>query len=295
MRRLHGSLLSSSAVGLLFGSGLLFGAAVVGVPGPAKAVGSEPATRAPGNPTALPAGALRLAAADNPCNPCAPIKKKKKNPCAAANPCNPCAPANPCAAKNPCAAANPCAPANPCAAANPCNPCAPANPCAAAEAGELNEAGAREIYEGLMAKMREAYGASGDPVATDYQGWPRFSTAPYRSATHGNRYVQNYADPKAAGAYGKYEEVDRIPTGGIVAKDSFVVKPDGSVTLGPLFVMEKLAAGSSPDTADWKYTLIMPDGRTMSGDQTRFCAECHQLAAETDSLYFLPEGYRVSR
>ena len=271
MRTLHGSLLSSSAVGLLFGSGLLFGAAAVGVPGPAKAVGSEPATRAPGNPTALPAGALRLAAADNPCNPCAPIKKKKKNPCA---------PANPCAAKNPCAAAN---------------PCAPANPCAAAEAGELNEAGAREIYEGLMAKMREAYGASGDPVATDYQGWPRFSMAPYRSATHGNRYVQNYADPKAAGAYGKYEEVDRIPTGGIVAKDSFVVKPDGSVTLGPLFVMEKLAAGSSPDTADWKYTLIMPDGRTMSGDQTRFCAECHQLAAETDSLYFLPEGYRVSR
>ena len=294
MRRLRTTLLSSSAVGLLFGGGLLVGTTALGLSGPAAAAPAVPETRAPANPAARPAGMLRLAAADNPCNPCNPcapaIKKKKKmmNPCAAANPC---APVNPCAAANPCAVANPCAPANPCAAANPC---APASPCAAAQPGELSEAKAREIYEGLMAKMQEAYGASGDPVATEYQGWPRFSTAPYQSATHGNRYVQNYADPKAAGAYGKYEEVGRVPAGGIVAKDSFVVKPDGSVALGPLFVMEKLAAGSSPDTDDWKYTLIMPNGQTMGGDQTQFCAQCHKLAAETDSLYFLPEEFRVS-
>ena len=257
MRGLRNTLLSSSAVRLMLGTGLLLGATAFGLAGPAQAAaggGSE--LRGPANPPAMPRTPLRLAAADNPCNPCA---------------------------------------ANPCAAANPCNPCAPANPCAAAEAGEFDEAKARAVYEGLMAKMQEAYGASGDPVATDYQGWPRFSTAPYKSATHGNRYVQNYADPKAAGAYGKYEEVGRIPTGGIVAKDSFVVKPDGSVALGPLFVMEKLRAGSSPDTADWKYTLIMPNGQTMSGDKTQFCAQCHKLASETDSLYFLPEEYRVSR
>ncbi len=281
MRGLRTTLLSSSAVRLMFGTGLLLSATAFGLAGPAQAAaggGSE--LRGPANPPATPRTPLRLAAADNPCNPCA-----------AANPCA----ANPCAATNPCAAANPCAPANPCAAANPCNPCAPANPCAAAKAGELDEAKARAVYEGLMAKMQEAYGASGDPVATDYQGWPRFSTAPYKSATHGNRYVQNYADPKAAGAYGKYEEVGRIPTGGIVAKDSFVAKPDGSVALGPLFVMEKLQAGSSPDTADWKYTLIMPNGQTMSGDKTQFCAQCHKLASETDSLYFLPEEYRVSQ
>ncbi len=260
MRGLRTALLSSSAVRLMLGTGLLLSATALSLVGPAQAAGvGGSVLRGPANPSAARVNPLRLAAADNPC-----------------------------------AAANPCAPANPCAAANPCNPCAPANPCAAAKAGELDEAKARAIYEGLMPKMQKAYGASGDPVATDYQGWPRFSTAPYKSATHGNRYVQNYADPKAAGAYGKYEEVGRIPAGGVVAKDSFVVKPDGSVALGPLFVMEKLQAGSSPDTADWKYTLIMPNGQTMAGKKTRFCAQCHMSATETDSLFFLPEEYRVS-
>jgi len=57
--------------------------------------------------------AIELAAACNPCNPCA----AKKNAC---NPCNPCA-----AKKNAC---NPC---NPCAAKKKKNPCNPCNPCAA--------------------------------------------------------------------------------------------------------------------------------------------------------------------
>ena len=84
----------------------------------------------------------------NPCNPCNPCAAKACNPCnpcaaKACNPCNPCAakacnPCNPCAAKacnpcNPCAAkaCNPCNPCNPCAAKKACNPCNPCNPCAA--------------------------------------------------------------------------------------------------------------------------------------------------------------------
>ncbi len=72
------------------------------------------------NPPAVKNPTLMLAAACNPCNPCA-----VKNAC---NPCNPCAAKNPCNPCNPCAAKNPCNPCNPCAAKNPCNPC---NPCAA--------------------------------------------------------------------------------------------------------------------------------------------------------------------
>ena len=55
---------------------------------------------------------LMIAAACNPCNPCAAKKCNPCNPCAAKK-CNPC---NPCAAKK----------CNPCAAkgCNPCNPCA---------------------------------------------------------------------------------------------------------------------------------------------------------------------------
>jgi hypothetical protein len=70
----------------------------------------------PVNPTALQ-NPLILAAACNPCNPCAAKKCNPCNPCAAKNPCNPCAAKNPC---NPCAAKNPCNPCNPCAAKNPC-------------------------------------------------------------------------------------------------------------------------------------------------------------------------------
>lgn len=54
---------------------------------------------------------VQLAAACNPCNPCA---AKAANPCAANK-----AAANPCAAKKLVPAS-----ANPCAAKNPCNPCA---------------------------------------------------------------------------------------------------------------------------------------------------------------------------
>jgi hypothetical protein len=85
------------------------------------------------NPPALKKPTLMLAAACNPCNPCAANKCNPCNPCAAKNACNPC---NPCAAKNacnpcnPCAAKNACNPCNPCAAKKACNPC---NPCGAAK------------------------------------------------------------------------------------------------------------------------------------------------------------------
>jgi len=85
------------------------------------------------NPPAVKHAPLMLAAACNPCNPCAAKKCNPCNPCAAKNACNPC---NPCAAKNacnpcnPCAAKNPCNPCNPCAAKNACNPC---NPCGGAK------------------------------------------------------------------------------------------------------------------------------------------------------------------
>ena len=284
----------------------------------------------PCNPCAA-ASPCNPCAAKNPCNPCAAASpcnpcaaKNPCNPCAAKSPCNPCAatkagmstkcfvprlrqaalaaPCNPCAAKTPCAAASPCNPCaarnpcNPCAAKNPCNPCAAANPCnpCAAAATELTADEARAAYECLMEEMAAAYGRSGVAVARQYQGWPRFSKVAYRSATHGSRYVQNYASPAGAGAYGRYEEVGRMPAGSVAAKDSFVVNPDGSLAVGPLFVMEKLEPGSSARTGDWKYTMIMPNGQVLSGAQTGFCAECHMTSAETDSLFFVPEEYRIS-
>ena len=100
---------------------------VAAILGGIVAVSSTQILMAGANPPAVKNPTLMLAAACNPCNPCAAKKCNPCNPCAAKNPCNPC---NPCAAKlilnpcNPCAAKNPCNPCNPCAAKNPCNPCA---------------------------------------------------------------------------------------------------------------------------------------------------------------------------
>lgn len=267
-----------------------------------------------------PCGAKK---ACNPCNPCGakaatsecvvPSVQKAAlcNPCAVKKPANACNPCNPCAAKkacnpcNPCAAAKACNPCNPCAAKNPCaasNPCNPCNPCGAAVAisdVELEPAEATAAYDCLNADMQAAYAGSGVPAAAHYMDWKAFSMAPYASATHGGRHVMNYANSVAEEAYGRYEEVGRMPVGSVLAKDSFVVQTDGHTSVGPLFMMEKMAAGFNKASGNWKYTMIMPNG-TIAGvtngkgsEMMKFCYECHMAMEDTDSLFFLPEDLRV--
>ena len=225
---------------------------------------------------------LRTAALSNPCNPCA---------AAACNPCNPCAAAacNPC---NPCATANPC---SPCAAGSPCSPC---NPCTAGEPAELTTAEAVAAYDCLIRDMRAAYAKSDDPNAISYVSFRRYSTQPYVSATHGGRYVQNFANDKARN-YGLFENSGTFQPGAVLAKDSFQVKGNGQVTVGPLFVMEKMRAGFNAESDDWRYTMVMPNGSvfgTTKGKgarQVQFCIGCHQsVAPEQDNVLLLPEEYR---
>ncbi len=270
------------------------------------------------------------AAACNPCNPCAVKKCGACNPCAASacNPCNPCAgggvgkacvvprlqaaakcnpcavakcnPCNPCAAAK-CGACNPCAAkCNPCAAAK-CGACGACNPCAAGTGSELTDAEAVKVYDCLMKELKAAYAKSDDATAVSYQAWPRYSQHAYVSGTHGNRYVQNYANPTAR-AYGAYEKAGLMPAGSILAKDSFSVASNGKVSIGPLFIMEKMNAGFNPDSGDWRYSMIMPNGSVFGvtkgagSKKVAFCIGCHISATpDADSMFFLPEEYRVSR
>ena len=244
-----------------------------------------------------PCAANPCAAACNPCNPC------WANPCAAnpcaANPCaaNPCA-ANPCAA-NPCAA-NPCA-ANPCAASNPCEPCGacnPCNPCAAGEAPELSAAEAIGAYNCIRGTLHAGYTKSGNAWAGQYAAWQNYSTQPYVSDTHGGRYVNNYANGRGSN-YSQYENAGPAPVGTVLAKDSFSVSPTGQVGVGPLFLMEKMAAGFSSESGDWRYSLILPNGKVLGetggvgGDKVGFCVDCHLAVEEQDSRFYLPDEYRV--
>jgi len=165
---------------------------------------------------------------------------------------------------------------------------------------DINDATAITIYERIRDKMAEDYAKSGLDSAESYTDWRKYSTAPYPSAQHGRRYVNNYAND-AASAYGRYENAGKMPVGAIIAKDSFEVTARGDVLSGPLFVMEKMPEDFHAATGDWRYTMILPNGhifgRTEKNDlnNTGFCADCHRAAgAETDDLLFLPEDYRRS-
>ena len=249
------------------------------------------------NPTAVPrpydAGAFQSASC-NPCGPCGPC-----NPCTAA--CGPCGPCNPCAVGaavgSECvvprlvSTGNPCGACNPCAAANPCGPCG-------ADAVALTDAEARDAYACIRAAMAEGYAESGNRWAAAYSSWKTYAARPYVSDTHGARFVNNYANERGAANYGLFESAGPAPEGTVLAKDSFTVK-GGRVAAGPLFLMEKMAAGFDADTRDWRYTLILPSGRIVGSTggagtgKVAFCAECHLSVEEQDSRFFLDEAYRA--
>jgi len=293
------------ALAMVAGLGL---AGAVGTAAMAMSHAKNPCAAKAANPCAAKNPcAANPCAAKNPCaaNPCAAKNPCAANPCAAKNPCaaNPCAAKNPCAA-NPCAAKNPCA-ANPCAAKNPCaaNPCAASNPCAAnpcapaKKAATLTDKQATAAYKSLAKALQAGYAKSGVSAAKAYSGWKKYNTVPYASATHGGRYVNNFANAKAK-SYNKYDGKLVLPVGSVIAKDSISALPGGKGAPGPFFLMEKMAVGWNKASADWKYTLIMPTGAVIGvtkgkGDASvKFCAECHQ-AAGVSQLFFLPENYRV--
>jgi hypothetical protein len=161
---------------------------------------------------------------------------------------------------------------------------------------QLSNADALTIYERIRDDMRAAYRLSREPATDRYATWRRYS-APYRSATHGERYVNNYANA-AAGAYGR--GVAPMPAGAVLAKDSFAVTAQGDVFTGPLFLMEKMPPGFSAETRDWRYTMVMPDGSLFGttsgagGERVDFCARCHATAgAAADHLFLVPKDYRA--
>lgn len=163
--------------------------------------------------------------------------------------------------------------------------------------GRLSQAEALSVYENVREQMAKGYGSSGDATAKTYTEWRLFNTAPYVSATHGNRYVNNYGNAKAKG-YHRLKKGDKMPAGSILAKDSFTVTQDNGLYAGALFVMVKLAPGTSPDTGDWRYQMIMPDGsflgdsRGAGADKVAFCHGCHKAVKNNDYLFYIPDGYR---
>ncbi len=164
---------------------------------------------------------------------------------------------------------------------------------------ELSKEDANRIYNGLMAQMADGYGMSRLEIIADYQSWKRYNTAPYLSATHGRRFVNNYANTTGE-TYGSLAEGESHPPGTVLAKDSITVTADGKTYPAAMFVMEKLAAGLSPKTADWRYLVVNPDG-SLFGDTmgeepelVKYCHACHEAMDSLDYVFFVPEDYLVA-
>lgn len=158
---------------------------------------------------------------------------------------------------------------------------------------------AESVYQAIRIELRQGYLRSGDPMAAGYQGWNRFNRTPYRSANHGERFVNHYGNAKAAG-YAKFEAITPLPTGAVVAKDSFTVTRNGDLMSGPLFLMEKMPSGFKSLAGTWRFIMLRPNGDQIGitggpgANAVRFCAECHREAgAGRDYLFFMPKEARI--
>ncbi len=163
------------------------------------------------------------------------------------------------------------------------------------EPANLTPEEAQRIYEIALKAMAAGYAHSGDARGGAYPSWRRYNSVPYLSATHGNHYINNYANEAARG-YGRGE---RLAVGSVIAKDSFAVTETGGILLGPLFLMEKMPKGFNYVSGDWKYSLIQPNG-TLFGEtngrgseRVQYCISCHLAVENQDHLYFVPRAYRT--
>lgn len=157
---------------------------------------------------------------------------------------------------------------------------------------------AETVYQQIRGEMAAGYSLSRMPGLRSYLQWRRYNKAPYRSATHGARYVNNYSN-RAGEAYGRFEGAGVLPQGSILIKDSFTATAAGGIFPGPMFVMEKMESGFNPKSGDWRYTMIMPDGsvfgetKGISSENVAFCVGCHAARAKYDHLFFLPQEFRL--
>jgi len=173
----------------------------------------------------------------------------------------------------------------------PVRPNAPGNP----PAPVLSEAELVGLADCVRPVLASSMHASEAPAARVYSSWPRYSLRPFGSE-HGS-YLEIFANEKAE-AFGRFEDAGVLPEGSIVAKHHFSVSGAGVVSRGPLLTMQKMQRGFNPTTTDWRFTMIMPDGRIAAETAGRnsagvdFCVECHKAAWRQDFMMFVPPEFR---
>jgi hypothetical protein len=160
---------------------------------------------------------------------------------------------------------------------------------------DLEEADIVQIYDCMKGKMAEGYAKEGNKIGENFRNWAVTGTRPGVAGAHGERLLLTFANPIAVEQYLKFEEEGVVmPAGSVLAKESIKInKKKKAAVVGPLFLMTKVKTGEAPDTNDWVYGGILPNGKTMKVKQS-FCHDCHKGWAEQDYLAYPLEEVRVT-
>lgn len=156
---------------------------------------------------------------------------------------------------------------------------------------------AHDVYLCLERKMFDGYN-TGDKKWVNashvgqFRTWKAASTLPANPGFHSNRFLFTYVNPIGEAAYTQYRDGVVMPVGTVIAKESFSISSKGKAKPGPLFIMEKVAPGTSPKTGDWFYTMVSAKGKPQAINVFKACHECHSGFADSDFVGFPVEEVR---
>lgn len=146
--------------------------------------------------------------------------------------------------------------------------------------GDLSGDEVKAVYDCISENLRQGY-ASGDEewdgaaMVRGYRDWTLVSSLPAAPGFHGGRFLLTWVNDVGDEAYMRYAEDPDIPVGTEIAKESFQISDEGTVSPGPLFLMRKVPVEQSADTMGWHYMMVSPDGQPQGINPWTACNECH--------------------
>lgn len=161
---------------------------------------------------------------------------------------------------------------------------------------DLSEEQIVEVYECIKEELRAGYASGENAWASDYVNWGATATRPAAPGPHGNRFLNTYVNETGHAEYVKFSDErgsNPMPAGSIIAKESFAVSKKLKVKKGPLFFMEKVAAGNADEFGNWVYSAVKPNGKPMKVSQ-KFCHDCHGKYPDQDALGYPDPDVRVA-
>lgn len=112
-----------------------------------------------------------------------------------------------------------------------------------------------------------------------YEGWKRLNDRPFRSKTHENHMVTDYANALGVSTFrsgrGEY------PVGAVV------VKAGTKAGKRTVWFMEKRAPGYDGAHGDWWYGTVKDGDTVANAGRVGSCIQCHE-GADNDYVYGLP-------